>query len=254
MAYVVGMNGLYNGIIDDSTGALLRAGYTDLTEFLQIGQSCREDVPIPAKVYGDPTNSSYFRWDGTDWVEEENSVMISINNNWTTAYADYKSARVAMYAAMVTKATQVGGWSNLSLLEKQLSSSWFIVGVNERNTVHTLQQQIANGRLFKEYATVARKRRLDEAMSQVYNRVSYDDVNTIIYEMDSAKLMYNYVVLGIEGTLEGDIEGLIDYILSRVGTSFENIGLTTKNFTVEGMSGTAEFATLLVDIIKNGNY
>lgn len=254
MAYVVGMNGFYNGIIDDSTGALLRAGYTDLSEFLQAGQSLRDDVPIPAKVFGDVNNTSYYRWDGEAWVEEENSPMVSINNNWQTSYTDYKKARVALYVAMLTKAAQVGGYANLSLLEKKIASAWFIVGSTERDEVHTFEEQLANGEIFKEQASIARTQRLDAAMVQVYNRIGHDDLNTIIHDMDSAKLMFNYVHLGIEGTEEGDIEGVCDYILSRPGTSFENDGLTTKNFPVVGMSGTAELATLLVDIIKNGNY
>lgn len=57
----------HNGIIEDATGDLLAAGFTDFTNQLAAGQSIRTDVPIPAKVKGSHKNTSFHRWNGAAW-------------------------------------------------------------------------------------------------------------------------------------------------------------------------------------------
>ena len=60
------------GVIDKSTGALLRAGFCDFENdgsYDSLNEEAREDVPFPSKVQGDDDNSTHHRWDGTKWVE-----------------------------------------------------------------------------------------------------------------------------------------------------------------------------------------
>lgn len=60
------------GVIDKSTGALLRAGFCDFENdgsFNSADEEAREDVPFPAKTQGDEDFNVYHRWDGTKWVE-----------------------------------------------------------------------------------------------------------------------------------------------------------------------------------------
>ena len=72
--------------------------------------------------------------------------------------------------------------------------------------------------------------------------------------MNGASAMIDaYVNFGVEGSLEGDDVGLFDYLESRVGTPFENTGLLSKGYNVEGMT-INEFSERLMDVLKNGNY
>lgn len=59
-----------NGVIETSTGDLLRAGFCDfrLDGTLHIGtETHRTDVPFPAKVKGQKYNTDYHNWDGSQW-------------------------------------------------------------------------------------------------------------------------------------------------------------------------------------------
>jgi len=60
------------GVIDKSTGALLRAGFCDFAvdgSFDSADEEVREDVPFPSKIQGDDDNSAHHRWDGAKWIE-----------------------------------------------------------------------------------------------------------------------------------------------------------------------------------------
>jgi hypothetical protein len=70
----------------------------------------------------------------------------------------------------------------------------------------------------------------------------------------STMLYHKYLLFGREGTVEGDPEGLFDYIDSRVGTSYENTGLKNKSISPSGFATVSDFADYLLDIIKYGKY
>jgi hypothetical protein len=249
MSEVIGSNGFQNGILDKD-GILIKVGFYNMSSELKEGESLREDVPIPGHTISDPQYDDYYQWDGSSFISVPKSTIITIANNWRDNFNDYKTARVQIYVAMMTK----GGFNNLSQEEKKIVSSWFLVGDNERDTVHTQAEQIANGEIFNKLSTEARIKRLTKVKMEVYNRLSHDQINSILEIMLANKVMFTYINLGTEGTLEGDNEGLFDYILSRTGTIWENTGLSKQSYSPKGMSDCQELANRLIDILKNGNY
>ena len=59
------------GVIETSTGDLLKAGFCDFTadgSFDSNTQTQRTDVPFPAKVRGDSDETQMHRWNGSAWV------------------------------------------------------------------------------------------------------------------------------------------------------------------------------------------
>lgn len=176
--------------------------------------------------------------------------LVNIDNNWNQDYSDYKSARVALYVAMMTK----GGFNNLSDEEKRIASKWFIVERTERSSVHTLQEQVTNGKWFDSNSKEARRQRFSVAMSEIYNRLTKEEVFQVLSAMGN-DIVEKYITYGTEGTVEGDlIEGLFDYIEARNGTAWSATGLAVQTFIPSGMANCSELATKLMDILKNGNY
>ena len=63
---------ILNGVIETSTGDLLRAGFSDFENdgsFDGGTETFRTDVPFPAKIRGDQDNSVMQRWTGSEWIE-----------------------------------------------------------------------------------------------------------------------------------------------------------------------------------------
>lgn len=176
--------------------------------------------------------------------------LLNIDENWQNMYSDYKAARVAVYIAMMMK----GGFNNLSEAEKIIASKWFVVGRTERNSVHTVDQQIENGLNYHQNSTRSRNARFDKCITEVYNRLDDDQIKEVMIAMDYNKTVDAYIKLGIEGTQEGNPEGLYDYILARAGTQWESTGLSVQAYTPVGMADCQELANRLMDILVNGNY
>lgn len=61
----------HNGIIETSTGDLLRAGFVNFTA--GAGETLRTDVPIPAKVRDNEDFDKFHRWNGSTWEEVSNT-------------------------------------------------------------------------------------------------------------------------------------------------------------------------------------
>ncbi len=60
------------GVIETSSGDLLRAGYCDFENdgsFNADTETQREDVPHPSKVRGDADETKMNRWNGSIWIE-----------------------------------------------------------------------------------------------------------------------------------------------------------------------------------------
>lgn len=160
---------------------------------------------------------------------------------------DYKLVR-----SHIISLVQATGFSNLTAEEKDIACRDFCVSKADRDTVHTMEQQIANGIEFHRRSIRARLDRKIAAEGEVYNRMSIaSERSELIGEVTN--MTKDYIDFGVEGTLEGDAEGLFDYLESRVGTSFENTGFLSKTYTVEGMT-VAQLSARLIDILKNGNY
>jgi hypothetical protein len=159
---------------------------------------------------------------------------------------DYKALRAEL-AAYVASA----GFDNIPVNEQKVASEHFVVAKADRDKVHSMEDQVRNGMAFHKKSVKARSARLDAAEAELYNRLVPADASVVIDEV--VALADKYEKFGREGTLEGDPEGLFDYIEARAGTSYDTTGLAAKSFTPVGMT-LAELVTKIMDILKNGKY
>lgn len=143
------------------------------------------------------------------------------------------------------------GWSGLTAAEKSIAASWFLVPKTQRDELYSLEQQIGLGILFHVASVGARQKRLLLASMQLYNRLSSEAVNTL--NRNTEKLRDEYVLGGLEGTLEGDGEGLFDYIEARTGTAYETTGLAAQAYSPIGTT-LPELVTKIMSILKDGIY
>lgn len=81
--------------------------------------------------------------------------------------------------------------------------------------------------IFNEKMLESRKIRSIHALTEIDVRLP-DDRGEFIEDIISSNLYFRYLELGIQGTVEGDAEGLFDYILARAGTSYSASGLKLK--------------------------
>ena len=187
---------------------------------------------------------------------------ISTIMNWwnfgTSCNKDYKYIRkeILILAAVI-------GWSNLSDEEKDKAAEIFAVGLTERNERFTTDEQIINGVNHHKNSMESRSARLTFAQIEIFNRLARQDADIITDEIsnfNSFDLAHLYVERGREGTIEGDPEGLFDYIegSNRTGTSWTdplvNRGFRDKTFPVLGYSNCSDFADRLLEILKDGTY
>jgi len=56
-----------NGVVEDSTGDLIRAGYVEFVN-IEPGQSVRTDAPEDSRVRWQAGTDFFHRWTGTEWV------------------------------------------------------------------------------------------------------------------------------------------------------------------------------------------
>jgi hypothetical protein len=160
---------------------------------------------------------------------------------------DYKVLRNKVIIRVATE-----GFSNLTAQEKEIASENFCVSKADRDSVHTIDEQVAFGIEYHKKSTIARSKRRKSIEAEVYNRIQ-SAVERADLMSDAAAMIDAYVDFGVEGSLEGDGVGIFDYLESRVGTPFENTGLLSKTYTIEGMT-VSEFSARLIDVLKNGNY
>ena len=145
-------------------------------------------------------------------------------------------------------------WNNLNLEEKKIASEFFVVPKILRDTVYTTDEQIPMAENFDINSIESRKIRFNKAKYQIYNRLTTEQANIILNEVEKDNLSNLYIQYGREGTIEGDPEGFFDYILSRTGTSYENNGFINHDYSPIGFNNMLELANFIIDIVKNGNY
>lgn len=178
---------------------------------------------------------------------------------------DYKVRRKEIQTRVYTKILgNPDNWDMLTLAEKKIASKYFLVPRVLRDTVHTDLEQNNNGLIFDEESCAVRSQRYKMIKPLLYNRLEMEDANEVIDDMweiyakvngkeYTRSLVENYIMAGREGTLEGDPEGIFDYVLARTGTSFEHTGLLQKGF-VTTYGTLQELCNKFIDILKNGNY
>lgn len=183
--------------------------------------------------------------DSEHTVREGSLCVIPVEDD-LEGHDDYKKLR----HNLIVKVTTIG-FANLCDRGKIIASANFAVSRADRDTVHTLEEQIENGLIFHINSVEARERRRRHMMMEFYNRLQPAQVAEII--AIGYPLSNTYVDTGIEGTESGDPEGMYDYLEATVGTTWENTGLAAQDWVPEGMT-LAELVTRVMDIMKNGNY
>lgn len=168
---------------------------------------------------------------------------------WThpTTY-DYKFVR-----ARIRKAVEDNGWENLSHQEKTIAARWFVVDVEQRSEVYPLDQQVEFGMQYHNNSINARAARYKAAAAEVYNRLSRLQQIVIVGDVESAALPKLYVQYGIEGTNEGDVPGLFDYLEARNHTAYSGIGLAAKPFEPSGIT-MPQLVDKVMGILSSGLY
>lgn len=177
------------------------------------------------------------------------SQIECINANWETLYIDYKKARCEL------KILVWGiGFNNLTLIGKRIASKWFVVPLDMRTTVHTLEEQLENGKYFHNESVAARKKRADAGISAMYNYLSIPDSFSVVDDIvNTYGLLDKYIKYGREGTLEDGMDGLFDYLCSRDGSMYSGAGFLNKNITPLGVPISA-LSNAAMSIFKSGNY
>lgn len=146
------------------------------------------------------------------------------------------------------------GFDNLPSNEKLIIAQNFACNNTDIfSQLPLLSDREKYGNVFHIFSVNCRRQRMNKCVSVIYNRLQISDANEIINDVKANSLYDNYIDFGREGTLEGDPEGIFDYIESRVGTSYEDTGLASKSFTpIEG--SLSDIVVKTIDILKNGNY
>lgn len=174
------------------------------------------------------------------------SKLNDIHQNWKSKYTDYKSARADMGYQVA-----VSGWSNMTSIEKKIASQWFVVGAAQRNEVYTIEEQSLHGKTFNANSIVARQKRYQAAVSEVYNRLQKSEINVIISEIPT--MSFSYINYGREGTTEGDGEGFFDYLYGRSGSCYAGSGFINKPYAPSGLSMSG-LTDKIMKVFKSGIY
>lgn len=148
------------------------------------------------------------------------------------------------------------GWNTLLSKEKRIASQWITVDAEKRGQILNFNQQT---RAYVDFLVAARNARFIRcqfAFSEIFLRLQPIDSQEIMNDFGSGMIINTstpgsyanyfqeqtiglasrFIEYGIKGTLEGDKEGLFDYVEARTGTSFENTGLRAKNITPSGIT------------------
>lgn len=176
----------------------------------------------------------------------KNGSLTVIANGYGTK--DYKKQREDL-----REYVSLTGFANLPEEHKEVASKNFVVERADRDTIHTLEQQIEFGIEFHKKSIACRKERQIRMMAELYNKLSKSEYEEVITTMEENSLPQYYVDFGREGTEVGDEEGLYDYLQATSGTKFQETGLAAKNYSPVGttMSG---LVCDCMNIVKSGNY
>ena len=196
--------------------------------------------------------------DQPEFIEESNFIKknyLNMNDNinyWVdraTQLKDYKYVRKELQRIGATY-----GFDNFRILEQKTLSRWFAVSKEDRNKVLTLEEQIDAGFIFNLNSIKARSIRFGKAVSEIYNRLTWEEANEIINDVENYQLKDTYINYGREGLINGDTEGLFDYIMSSENTTWETIGLSKKGYDTEGLDSMQELSEKIMIILNDGNY
>lgn len=195
-------------------------------------------------------------------------IEILYKDGGTKLAVDYLKVR----ALILTEVNTKGGWGFLSDKEKDVVIDSFLedplldTDTNNINkvthlvTVHGMSSPDAQAYLAVAFAThhvkevkSCEKRAASQDVAALM--ATYLDLADARDFIDTTKAMYDMFRLqGIKGTQYGTVgEGLLDFIESQAGTSFEFIGLAQQGYVLK-TGVIQDLVTGLVDMLINGNY
>jgi hypothetical protein len=164
------------------------------------------------------------------------------------ASGDYKFIR-----AKIGKAAATSGWDQLSYQEKEIAARWFVVDATKRDEIYSTEEQVCLGVHFHKHSVESRAARYKVATSEIYNRLSRPQQTVIVGQVEGSALPKLYIQYGIEGTVEGDIPGLFDYLLGRENSPWEGSGLLQKSFVPSGIS-MEQLVDNVMNVLVSGIY
>lgn len=179
------------------------------------------------------------------------SYLENIHNNWSGQYTDYKQARQA-----IVDYVSETGFNNLSQLDKEIVCRWFATEPENIASIYNYIERTRWGKFYHENSVASRDLRFDYVCPLVCNAIDKQQQNQICSIMRS--FYDSYVKFGQEGTVEGDDEGIFDYILGRSGTSYAQSGSGLAN-RIDSPSGDLnmtwpQLADNLMKVLKSGIY
>lgn len=202
-------------------------------------------------------NSPFLVLSGTETAPSNYQDIGSIEN-WATygrngthngRPIDYKFIRKEIYILVVAS-----GFVNLTTPEKEIAAQWFVVDHLDRDTMYTTPQQIVYGAVHHANSVEAREARAGYVMMELYNRLETADINTVMTDVSNDDLLHLYITNGREGTLQGDPEGLFDYMAAVSGTSYSGTGFAAKAITpLDGVT-LAALTDQICTVLKDGIY
>jgi hypothetical protein len=137
------------------------------------------------------------------------------------------------------------GFNTLNESEKIISSEIFVVNKNNRDLVHTEEQQHYNWKTFVEASQDAREKRWKAAKS--YISYVLTPIDSLDIGISTNTLSNNYIIYGIEDYDSDNIPGLFDW-LGNTSIYSGGAGYSSKSYWVQ------EHQDNVLDILKNGNY
>jgi len=181
---------------------------------------------------------------GSDHTVTSGSVSVLCDNDsWEDCEHDYIWHRHSLIHYVTNN------WQIMSTDELMQASEHFCTDTDTRNLFFSLDEQIENGKVFHARSCKCRAGREDAAISELFNRLTYEETGELV--SDLGDYLWKYNNLGVEGTTEGDVEGLFDYFTSTSGTSFENNGLIERGYEPIGLS-LEELADRVLYILSSG--
>ena len=134
-----------------------------------------------------------------------------------------------------------------------IAARWFVVDQDKRSEIYSLDEQVSLGMAFHNNSVKARESRFKVASTEIYNRFTRQQQVSIVGVVESNALPKLYVQYGIEGTLEGDVPGLFDYLEARDNTPYSGIGLAAQPFQPQGAT-MAQVVDSVMSILASGLY
>lgn len=169
---------------------------------------------------------------------------------------DYKYVREKISALTLVISTTSDDYDDWDLVEpedKEIAVRYMAVPANMVITycggINAVYKSIIEEwvRLSKE----CRHNRMEAAKVFIFECII--EAKQLLVDVNSS-LVPNYYE-GIEGTLEDEgVEGLFDFLESRVGTSYENNGLAETGYTLIGSRQWTDVVDGVMDILKYGDY